>query len=90
MKHSNLDFGLVLPSGGWQSLIGGPFSLFGKLLVLPANVRLDWKVFARCKHSSLFDLVVSNEEKKFFLYHWHQGILTEGEGWLHLTSLYFV
>ena len=35
------------------------------VLVLPANVRLDWKVFARCKHSSLFGLVFSNEEKKF-------------------------
>jgi len=39
----------------------------GKLLVLPANVRLDWKVIARYKHSSLFGLVISNEEKKFFL-----------------------
>jgi hypothetical protein len=34
----------------------------GKLLVLPANVRLDWKVFARHKHSSLLCLIVSNEE----------------------------
>ncbi len=41
-------------------------SFMGKLLVLPANVRLDWKVFARRKHSSLFGLVVSNEEKKFY------------------------
>jgi len=40
-------------------------SLLGKLLVLPANVRLDWKVFVRHKHSSLFGLIVSNEEKKF-------------------------
>jgi hypothetical protein len=32
--------------------------------VLPANVRLDWKVFARCKHSSSFGLFISNEEKK--------------------------
>ena len=40
-------------------------SFFGKLLVLPTNVRLDWKVFARCKHSSLFGLVISNEEKSF-------------------------
>ncbi len=36
-------------------------SVLGKLLVLPANVRLDWKVFARHKHSSLFGLIVSNE-----------------------------
>ncbi len=38
-------------------------SFWGKLLALPANVRLDWKVFARCKHSSLFGLVGGNEEK---------------------------
>jgi hypothetical protein len=38
----------------------------GKLLVLPANVRLDWKVIARYKHSSLFGLVVSDEENKFY------------------------
>jgi hypothetical protein len=44
--------------------IGGPFRCF--LLVLPANVRLDWKVIARYKQSSLFGLVVSNEEKKFY------------------------
>jgi hypothetical protein len=31
--------------------------------VLPANVRLDWKFFARCKHSSLFGLVFSDAEK---------------------------
>jgi hypothetical protein len=41
-------------------------SFLGKLLVLPEDVRLDWKVFARCKHSSLFGLVISNEEKKFY------------------------
>jgi hypothetical protein len=41
-------------------------SILGKLLALPANVRLHWKVFARCKHSSLFGLVISNEEKKFY------------------------
>jgi hypothetical protein len=33
-------------------------SFLGKLLVLPANVRLDWKVIARYKHSSLFGLVL--------------------------------
>ncbi len=41
-------------------------SFFGKLLVLPANVRLDWKVIARYKHSSLFGLVVSNKGNKFY------------------------
>jgi hypothetical protein len=38
-------------------------SFLGKLLVLPPNVRLDWKVIARYKHSSL---VVCKEEKKFY------------------------
>ncbi len=47
--------------------IGGSDAFFlGKLLVLPANVRPDWKVFARCKYSSLFGLVISNKEKKFY------------------------
>jgi hypothetical protein len=41
-------------------------SFLGKLLVLPAKFRQDWKVFARHKHSSLFGLIVSNEEKKFY------------------------
>jgi hypothetical protein len=34
--------------------------------VLPANVGLDWKVLAKYKHSSLFGLFISNEEKKFY------------------------
>jgi hypothetical protein len=48
--------------------IGGPFStsFLGKLLVLPANVRRDWKVIASYKHSSLFCLVVSDKEKKLY------------------------
>jgi hypothetical protein len=41
-------------------------SFLGKLLVLPANVRLDWKVIARYKHSSLFGLIISNEGIKFY------------------------
>ncbi len=40
-------------------------SFLGKLLVLPANVKLDWKVIARYKHSSLFGLVINNEKKSF-------------------------
>jgi hypothetical protein len=39
-------------------------SFFGKLLVLPTNVRLDWKVIARYKHSSFLGLVISEEGKK--------------------------
>jgi hypothetical protein len=35
-------------------------------LVLSANIRLDWKDIASCKHSSLFGLVVSDEGKKFY------------------------
>jgi hypothetical protein len=48
--------------------IGVPFrcSFLGKLLVLPANVRLDWKVIARYKHSGLFGLIVSSEGNKFY------------------------
>ncbi len=41
-------------------------SFLGKLPVLPANVRLDWKVIASYKHSSLFGLVVHDEGKKFY------------------------
>ncbi len=42
-------------------------SFLSKLLVLPGNVRLDRKkVFARYKHSSLFGLIISNEEKKLY------------------------
>jgi hypothetical protein len=41
-------------------------SFLGKLLALPANVKQDLKVIARYKHSSLFDLVFCNEEKKFY------------------------
>jgi hypothetical protein len=53
--------------------IGVPFRCFlGKLLVLPANVWLDWKVIARYKHSSLFGLIVSKClcYKTFFLSWW--------------------
>jgi hypothetical protein len=41
-------------------------SFFGRLLVLPANVKIDCKVIAKYKHSSLFGLVVSNKGKKFY------------------------
>ncbi len=34
--------------------------------MLLANVRLDWKVIARYKHSGLFGLIVSNKEKRFY------------------------
>ncbi len=37
----------------------------GKLLVLPADARLDWRVIARYKQSSLFGLIISNEGKKY-------------------------
>jgi hypothetical protein len=40
-------------------------SFLGKLLVLPANDRLVWKVIPRYKHSSLFGLIISNKGKKF-------------------------
>ncbi len=41
-------------------------SFLGKLLVLPANVRLDWKEIASYEHSSLFGLIISNVGKKFY------------------------
>ncbi len=47
-----------------EDLSDAPF--FGKLLVLPANVRLDWKVIARDKISCLFSLFISDEVKKVF------------------------
>jgi len=40
-------------------------SFLGKLLVFPANVRLDWIVIASYKHSSLFGLIDRDEGKKF-------------------------
>ncbi len=56
-----LDFGKARanPIG---TISDAPF--FGKLLVLPTNVRLDWKMIARYKHSSLFGLVVTDNGKK--------------------------
>ncbi len=39
-------------------------SFLVKLLVFPANVRLDWKVIARYKHSTLFGLVGSDAENR--------------------------
>jgi hypothetical protein len=41
-------------------------SFLGKLLVLPTNVRLDRKVIARYKHSSLFGLFIGDEVKTFY------------------------
>jgi hypothetical protein len=38
----------------------------GKLLVFPANVRLDCKVIASYKHSSLLGVVISDEGKMFY------------------------
>jgi hypothetical protein len=40
-------------------------SSLGKLLVLPANVRLHWKVIVRYKRSSLFGLDVSDKGKNY-------------------------
>jgi hypothetical protein len=39
-------------------------SFLGKLLVFPTNVKLEWKVIASYKHSSLFGLIDSDEGKK--------------------------
>jgi hypothetical protein len=40
-------------------------SFLGKLMVLPANVSLDWKEIASYKHSGLLGLIISDEGKKF-------------------------
>jgi hypothetical protein len=40
-------------------------SFLGKLLALPANDRLVWKVIDRYKHSSLFGLIIGNEGNFF-------------------------
>jgi hypothetical protein len=44
--------------------IGAPLdaSFLGKLLVLPANVKLDWKVISWYKHSSLLGSILSYKE----------------------------
>jgi hypothetical protein len=41
-------------------------SFLSKLLVVPVNVRLDWKVIARYKHSSIFGLIV-RQQRNFFI-----------------------
>jgi hypothetical protein len=41
-------------------------SYLSELLELPANAILGWKVIASYKNSSLFDLVINNEGKKFY------------------------
>ncbi len=42
-------------------------SFLGKLLVFPPNVRLDGKVIASYKHSSLLALIISDKRKKSFI-----------------------
>ncbi len=49
-----------------QQELSSDASFLDKLLVLPANVRLDWKAIARYKHSILFGLDVRNEGEKFY------------------------
>jgi hypothetical protein len=48
--------------------IGRPFRCFllGQAPGVTANVRIDWKVIAKYKHSSFFGFVVSNGGKKFY------------------------
>ncbi len=55
-------------------------SFLGELLVFPANVRLDWKVIAKYKHSSLFGLIDSDKGKKL-------KTLTPGLNVIRLFSL---
>jgi len=61
-------------------------SFLSKLLVFPANVRLDWKVIACYKHSSLFGLINSDEGKKIYnIDTWWQKLATDFPS-LGLTS----
>jgi len=57
MKHSNLYFGLVLPSGGWQSLIMLKSFMKSTPVYFLEN-------FPQSKHSSLFCSALSDEEEK--------------------------
>ncbi len=41
-------------------------SFLGKLLALPANVRLDWKVLPGANTPAFFGLIISKKEKKFY------------------------
>jgi len=65
-------------------------SFLAKPLVLPANVRLDWKAIARYKHSSLFSLVVSNKGNKFYNIETRPAPSSSAAGptpWSSLTSM---
>ncbi len=57
-------------------------SILGKLLVLPANVRLDWKVIARYKHSSLFGLIISKEGNFF-----PSSLMLQPKSWVVLSPI---
>ena len=59
-----LEFEGKASTNPWEHL--SDTSFLGKLLVLQANVRLDWKVIAGYKHCSLFCLVNSDEGKRFY------------------------
>jgi hypothetical protein len=73
MRPNKLEGNLETLSIGYYNLNARPeethledlsyASFFGSLLMLPRNVRLDWKVIARYKHSSLLGLIISDEEK---------------------------
>jgi hypothetical protein len=88
MKRPNKLEGLSLETLSSQVLefegkaraspIGAPF--LGGLLVLPANVRLDWKEIASYEHSSLFGLIISNEGKKFYY----------NDTWLQIFKTYYL
>jgi hypothetical protein len=70
LEHLSLEtlssWALEFESKARANPIGAP-SFLGKFLVFLENVRLDWKVIASYKHSSLFCLVISDEGKKFLM-----------------------
>jgi hypothetical protein len=54
----------------------GASCFLGKLLVFPANVRVDWKVIAST-NASLFGLINSGKGKLFYnIDTWYQGCKT--------------
>jgi hypothetical protein len=64
-------------------------SFLGKLPVLPAKARLDWKVIARYKHSSLFGLAISNDGNKFYNIDLQESNFTRTEALLSRKVIHF-
>ncbi len=64
-------------------------SLEGIQLVLPKNIRPDWKKLSRDKHSSLFWNRVSDEEEQKSFWHLTPVVKTLYFFWIHKRNLFF-